>query len=180
MADRPANGHWTVETLREFVLDKFNDLEKLSNVQEKLNDQRIKNVEATASKAEVTSNNAISKAESATEKRLEQMNEWRKTVGDITGGLASKDELKALAGELSKLTTRFERFESGSNRQEGDTRDSREQRGQSTQLTLMAVGIVVSILISAAGFLHTAGGAPAVPQVVYVPTPPATTAPTAR
>jgi hypothetical protein len=173
MSDRPANGHWTVETLREYLLDKFEGLEDLFGT-------KIDAAEKLTNLALENSKEAVAKAENANNERFKTTNEWRQTVNDITGGLASKTEVANLVSSLGGLTTRFERMESSNSRREGDRSETKEQKNQSTQMTLMAVGIVVSILLSAAGWLRNAGGAPAVPQVVYVPTPPATTAPTAR
>jgi hypothetical protein len=173
MTERPANGHWTVETLREYLLDKFDSVESLFKT-------KVEAAEKLTNLALDNSKEAVAKAEAANNERFKTTNEWRQTVNDITGGLASKTEVANIQLQLSNLIVRFERGESSSSRREGDRSESKEQRNQSTQMLLMAIGIAVSILISGAGLLRSTGGAPAVPQVVYVPTPPATTAPVTR
>ena len=172
--DKPENGHWTVETLREFLLDKFESMQHLFTT-------KLDSASDLSNLALNNSKEAVAKAESANDKRFEGQNEWRSTINDWRTSLATRTEMEQVSQRLTDLVTRFERSEAASTRRERDDSGTKEQKNQSTQMTLMAVGIVVSILISAAGWLrNVGGGAPAVPQVVYVPTPPATTAPTGR
>jgi hypothetical protein len=173
VVDRPENGQWTVETLREYLLAENESLHRLL-------DTKLDAAEKLTNLALDNSKEAVAKAENANNERFKTTNEWRQTVNDITGGLATRSEVANLVSQVGQLTTRFERLEASNQRREGDRSESRQQGTQNISQMLIVAGIVVSIMISVAGFLHNTGGAPAVPQVVYVPTPPATTAPTGR
>lgn len=58
-----------------------------------------------------SSDKAVGKAEIATEKRFESVNEFRQTLSDQTSTFPSRVELQALAERVSDLSTRMDRSE---------------------------------------------------------------------
>lgn len=115
---------WTVDTLKEYI--------------EALRDDDQKAVQAALQ----STKEAILKAETATEKRFESVNEFRKTLSDQTSSFLPRPEYdanhKALEDKMQVLTDR-------ANTSEGQTQGSQITKGN----LYAAVGAVVAIL----GFL---------------------------
>jgi hypothetical protein len=139
--ERPANGHWTVETLREYLLDKFAGLEALFTTK----------IEGASQLTELALNNskeAVTKAENANNERFKTTNEWRQTVNDITAGLTTKAQFDSLAQLVTSLTTRFERFESSAVKGNADRSDSRNQTNWGVGLAVSGGLAVLAIILT--------------------------------
>ena len=83
---------WTVDTLKEYVTQRFTDNQKAVDA------------------ALVAQEKAIIKAETATEKRFESVNEFRQTLTDQTNTFMPRAEsetrMQALAEKVNELTNR--------------------------------------------------------------------------
>ena len=141
MSDRPANGTWTVETLREYLLSEQDSIRELFKT-------KIEAAEKLTNLALDNSKEAVAKAENANNERFRTTNEWRQTVNDITGGLATKAEVNSLATSIGALTTRFERMESSNVRREGDRVEARGQTNWNANMAMLSLGVIASIVLS--------------------------------
>lgn len=77
---------WTTETLKEYLL-------ALLESQHRDLSHAIHNVETTAASALASSKEAVTKAESATEKRFDSVNEFRATLTDQASRFVTRKEL---------------------------------------------------------------------------------------
>jgi hypothetical protein len=117
---------WTVDTLYIHLSRVINDLshkfdrelearDKLAKSDRQVLDVSIKAVEDKAGLAQVSSKEAVLKAENATEKRFESVNEFRSTLTDQANRLATKDEFKqfqnSVNGKMNELTARIGKIE---------------------------------------------------------------------
>ena len=143
MNDRPSPGHWTVETLREYLLDKFDALEQLIGA-------KFESGEKLSQQALASAEKAIAKAEGASDKRFDTTNEWRATINDWRQSLATKSEVDAISTRLSDLVTRFERAEAAATRRDSDRVEVRGQTNWGLGLAitggLSGIAIVISVL----------------------------------
>ena len=143
MSDRPENGQWTVETLREYLLDKFEALQHLTAA-------KFESAEKLSQQALSSAEKAIAKAEGASDKRFDTTNEWRGTINDWRTSLATKSELDGTNQRLNDLVTRFERYEAASTRRETDRVEVRGQTNWGLGLAitggLSAIAIIISVL----------------------------------
>jgi len=115
----PPEGGWTVETLRDYVLAMMSEHSRrheqrfegdLRAVREALQAQK-----ELATMAMNSADRAVAKAESATEKRFDAVNEFRETLADQQRTLMPRSEaeleLKSLHMLVDKLEIRLSEFE---------------------------------------------------------------------
>ena len=147
----PAAGTSTATdvSLREY-------LTALINAAEKRSDARFESMKTMVETAFETSKAAVSKAESATDKRLEGMNEFRDTLSDQAAHFVTKDSLASL---VEKLEAQIDR-----NREDLDALakriDVREGQIQGSRLTwgnmaslLAAFAVVVGLVVVLANYI---------------------------
>lgn len=100
MSDKPTCGGWTVETLYEHVV-------QLLAAKETRDAERFSSQDKLTALALTAADKAVSKAENATEKRLEGLNEFRATLADQQALLITRNEAallnKTLEARLSNL-----------------------------------------------------------------------------
>jgi len=159
------NTEWTVDTLYIHLSRVLSDLahrmdielesrDKLSVSDRQVINVSILAVEKTAAMAQLSSEKAIQKAEVATEKRFDSVNEFRATLTDQAARLATKEALagfqSAFDDKIRELTARVGRVE--------DTKigaiESQSALAARVTLALLAAGVLVSILLGIAGYLH--------------------------
>lgn len=96
-----ADGGWTVDTLKEFIEQRFVD-------QERFNSAAVAALEKSIQVALTAAQQAVNKAEAATEKRFDSVNEFRATLADQTGTLMPRAEaeirLKTLTDRLDAIS----------------------------------------------------------------------------
>lgn len=104
---------WTVETLRELLEEKTSALEKAIAVQKIHADQLISAQKEAIAAAMAAADRAVTKAETAAEKRFESVNEFRAAMGDRERAFMPRSELEVLIGGLhnrvNELTARIDR-----------------------------------------------------------------------
>lgn len=82
-------------SLKEYINDKLTNLEKSV-------DARFKGVEATTKSALDAADRAVSKAEAATEKRFEGVNEFRATLSDQASKFIIRSEFELVVDRLEQ------------------------------------------------------------------------------
>lgn len=99
---------WTIDTLREYMDARLADKD--------LRDQQRFDGQSTAIKdALLAAEKAVTKAETANERRFEGVNEFRQTLSDQAATFISRGEfdaqLKALADRVREIATRVDKTE---------------------------------------------------------------------
>lgn len=96
---------WTVDTLRADVLGRLNELDKRY-------EQRFIAQEKAVVAALQAAKEAVNKAETATEKRFEGVNEFRSSLSDLTATMMPRSEStarwSALADRVNKLESNMD------------------------------------------------------------------------
>jgi len=110
---------WTFATLYLHLRDKINHVE--ASIRDKIDsndlryEQRQVNGEKAVDAALKAAKEAVTKAETASEKRFDSVNEFRAALSDQAGTLMSKAEaeprLAALAEKIASISARIEREE---------------------------------------------------------------------
>ncbi len=136
-------GGWTLDTLETHFTAKLNALEQISNEREARNIERFDAAKETIGVAMTAADKAIVKAEMATEKRFDSVNEFRQSLADQAAQFMPRTEYRishdAVAEKIEGLLTRLTTVESG---KEASAKTS-------TQFQGMIMGYV-AILISMA------------------------------
>ena len=121
--------------------------------------ERFHAVETATEKAFENSQRAIDKADLATEKRFEGVNEFRAALSDQASRFVTAEQLKTLAEKLEAGYTRnredIDRINVRLERREGETAGSRLTWGAMATL-LAAFATIIGILVIAANWI--AGG----------------------
>jgi hypothetical protein len=109
MSEDPGGGGWTFETLLAHLHAVLREMDlryqqRFDSQQRALEDARVTDAKAVQA-ALSASEKAVIKAETATEKRFEAVNEFRSTLSDQAQHFASRTEVQAL---LSGLADRVE------------------------------------------------------------------------
>lgn len=86
---------WTTATLKEYVDAQFSAILRLLDERKDAQQQAI--AAALASVKE-----AIQKAENATERRFDSVNEFRQTLTDQAGTFATRDQVETLKEDLNR------------------------------------------------------------------------------
>lgn len=102
-------------SIKEWVSDKFDNLEKAI-------DARFESVTQSTNSALSSADKAITKSDIALEKRLDSVNEWRRTYEDLTGGFITKAEFNAKWESVEK------------------------NRKDNTSLIIAVLGIIISVV----------------------------------
>lgn len=135
MADKTGSG-WTFETFRQYVLALLEQFKALREA------DRI-----TLNAALAAADRAVAKAEAATEKRFESVNEFRSTLSDQAANLMPRAEadvkIQNLAKDLNALSARVEKAETA---QQGVTSSALGKREGLTD-----VGNVLGYIIGGIG-----------------------------
>ena len=87
---------WTVDTLHSHVV-------RLLQESDKRYEQRFQAQEKSVKDALASADRAVNKAETASEKRLDSVNEFRKTLSDQTGTFLTRAEFYWAVGFLLTL-----------------------------------------------------------------------------
>jgi deoxyribodipyrimidine photolyase len=99
---------WTTDTLREHFAALLEEADKRY-------EQRFTDQDAAVKAALAAAEKAVVKAETASEKRFDAVNEFRQTVNDIVNKMMPRSEaensVKANADKIDALATRIDRTE---------------------------------------------------------------------
>lgn len=94
--DRSSPRGWTVDTLAEYLIARISAVEssfiQISNEREERNKERFSSMKTSVDAALSASDKAIGKAEQATEKRFESVNEFRSTLSDQASTFLPRSE----------------------------------------------------------------------------------------
>lgn len=96
MSDQPCNQKWTIETVREHVLSLLAERDRQY-------DQRFIAQEKAVQTAMNAAERAVSKAETAAEKRFDAVNEFRATLADQQRTLMPRAEAELQFGRITSL-----------------------------------------------------------------------------
>lgn len=125
-------------------------LRQLIDERDRLYQEQFKAIEAKTSLALSASKEAVTKAEVATEKRFEGVNEFRSTLSDQASTLMPRNEagvrFLALEGKLDE-------FKNEVKAELSSLRESRSESGGKSQTWILVVGVLLSILGPAIGVL---------------------------
>jgi hypothetical protein len=107
---------WTLNTLESFLSSKIAALQKLSDEREDRNKERFAAAKETIAVAMTAADKAIVKAETATEKRFDSVNEFRQTLSDQATQFMPRTEYRisheAIAEKVEGLNGRLTAIES--------------------------------------------------------------------
>ena len=82
-----------LDGVRSLLLEKISSLEKLGDERDVRYTERSKSTDEKTGLALTASKEAVTKAEAATEKRFDSVNEFRKTLSDQTSSFATRAEV---------------------------------------------------------------------------------------
>jgi len=89
---------WTVDTLREYLIQRITD-------QDRALSRRMDDADKAIQAALVSAEKAVTKAEGASERRFEGVNEFRKALSDQTGTFIPRAEFDAAHKSLTTQVT---------------------------------------------------------------------------
>jgi hypothetical protein len=95
-------GGWTLDTLETHLSAKLSSLEKTSDEREERNKERFTAAKETIAVAMTAADKAIVKAETATEKRFDSVNEFRQTLSDQAAQFMPRTEYRISHEALSE------------------------------------------------------------------------------
>jgi hypothetical protein len=105
---RDASPHWTLETLRVHLQSQIAALDRLTEARSLAQDERV-------ALALTSAQTAVTKAETATEKRFESVNEFRRTLSDQTQEFVTRREFEQIrdtnAERIREMQTRLDKTE---------------------------------------------------------------------
>jgi len=94
---------WTVDTLHSHMDTQFRDLKEMLN-------ERFESQQSMVQNALLSAEKAVVKAESASEKRFDAVNEFRQQLGDQAASFASRNEveikIKSIVERIEQETQR--------------------------------------------------------------------------
>lgn len=127
---------WTTDTLRADVLGRLGELDKRY-------EQRFEAQEKAVISALHAAKEAVSKAEVATEKRFEGVNEFRSSLSDLTATMMPRAESTA---RWSALAERVDKMEKAIAADSGRNKGINDSWGYLVAAIGLAVGIIGIIL----------------------------------
>ena len=135
--------NWTLETLKEALEKEINNVRGLINEADRRYSERFLGQEKAVESALQSAKDAVTKAELATEKRFESVNEFRKTLADQTNTLMSRNEYlsshSSLLDKVDSLTTRIAAVE--------NLKKGGELTMGKIYAAIVAVGAVLTIIV---------------------------------
>jgi hypothetical protein len=116
MADDCSPHGWTVDTLETHLSSRIDGIKELLVEHDDRNKERFLSAEKAVQAALTAADKALAKAEMASERRFEGVNEFRGTLADQSATLLPRAEYKAeyssMLDKLTSLTSRVETIES--------------------------------------------------------------------
>jgi len=125
-------------------------LREIINERDRLYQSQFKAIEEKTSLALSASKEAVSKAETATEKRFEAVNEFRSTLSDQAANLIPRSEANVRFGGIEG---KLDEFKSEVKKEISSLRESRSESGGKSQTWVLIVGVLLSVLGPAVGVL---------------------------
>lgn len=133
-------------------------LTALISAAERRSDARFEAMKDMVQTAFSEAQKAIDKAEAATDKRLEGMNEFRDTLSDQANNFVTKDALDALTLRLEAMITRnrqdLDQLSKRIDTREGEIKGSRLTWGNMAAL-LASFAVVIGLLVVLANYLSS-------------------------
>lgn len=130
---------WTVDTLHAHLTSRIDSLVVSVDERESRNIERLSALKETISFAMLSSEKALSKAETATDKRFESVNEFRDTLRDQAATFLTRTDYdsrhQSLVEKIEALTSRLLSEQSA---------DQGKTKGLST-MGIIAIGIITSL-----------------------------------
>ena len=100
----PSPHGWTLDTLEEYLSSKIKALDSFTSAESRAAKEAVSAalaaVKEQSSAAMLAAEKAILKAESATEKRFEAVNEFRQTLSDQAANFLSRNEFQSSSASL--------------------------------------------------------------------------------
>ena len=138
-------------TLKEYLETRLNLLTESIKSSEERFQERFKEVDLRYEQRFESQQMAISKSETATERRLEGVNEFRKTLSDQTASLMTRAEAMAL---FSGLTEKMGVLVKVIDRGEGQKEGSRERLRDTSSALGVWIAIATTIISIVALFVR--------------------------
>jgi hypothetical protein len=154
---KKAIGGWTVDTLRDHVFmlveqaealqrERFRGQDEARNALDERYAQRFSDAEKALHAAITAADRAVSKAEEATTKRFESVNEFRGALSDQARSLMPRLESERRMTLIEERLTKIEQYHS---ERSGATEASQLSRSNLN----WAIGVVVGVVIAVAGIV---------------------------
>jgi hypothetical protein len=106
------------------LLEKIANLRTLMDERDRRYEERFRATDEKTSLALTSSKEAVAKAETATEKRFDSVNEFRKTLADQAAGFMPRQEY---ISNHQAIIDKIDTFKEGFNKEITDLRESRSQ-----------------------------------------------------
>lgn len=141
---------WTLETLYIYFAAAIEALEKTGDERETRNKERLEAARETIDVAKAAADKAIVKAETATEKRFDSVNEFRAALADQTANFMPRTEYNiahsAIVEKIDSSLVRVAALET-----QKDTSAKSSDRYMSTifsvlALAISAIGVIIIVL----------------------------------
>ncbi len=155
MDDKCSPRGWTLDTLETYISDQLRALKESIAQQDERNKERFSAAKEAVQAALTAADKALSKAEIASERRFEGVNEFRATLADQATMLMPRSEYtaqhNALVDKVSDIATRVSTVETG-----GRVKSETTSSSISTVVAIVSViyGILASIGVIAALLLR--------------------------
>jgi hypothetical protein len=137
---------WTLDTLEAFISERLVSLEKIGNEREERNKERFAASKETIGVAMIAADKAIVKAEIATEKRFDSVNEFRASLADQAASFLPRTEYsishKALSDKIDSVMLRITTMESAK-----DTSSKTEDKFSGRIYGIVAIAISLATLV---------------------------------
>ena len=141
------------DDLKELLESKLAAQREIMDERDRRYEDRFKGTEERTNLALNASDKAVSKAEAATEKRFEGVNEMRSSLNDMTNNLLTKDEAKArfdgfdlTIGEMKGDIISLREFRSAGGGKEIASAVAQDQRQFDVRTLLSVAAIFLSLL----------------------------------
>jgi len=152
---QPNNSH---NGLKEYFTLWLQRVEVLLDERDRRYEERFKASDDKTSLALASSEKAISKAETATEKRFDNVNEFRETLKDQAANLITRAEVstkfESYDDKLSSMQKEIQILRETNRLGEG----RKEQSQETKKDTQWSVGVIIAVIFSSMGFLLSAIG----------------------
>jgi hypothetical protein len=144
-----------LDDLKELLEEKVDSLAKLADERDRRYEERFRAMDEKTSLALTASEKAVSKAETATEKRFDSVNEFRGSLKDQAATLLPREEadakfkaIESKIDEMKKEIVGLREFRSG-----GIGKELQKEAGTHSFFAVFAaIGTVISLIIAVAAF----------------------------
>jgi hypothetical protein len=150
MTEEPMNG----PTLREYLETRFNLLNEQIKALEHRFDEKIKEADTRYMQRFLAQVEATTKADMASEKRFENVNEFRKTLTDQTATFVPRTEYSQANQSLSERVSKIEALSVAREARMSGAAENKTDSRSDIALWIGGIMMLIAIITLAISFIH--------------------------